>query len=431
MKSNALPIRYVNSVIAVIALLGAFSTWAAPEPADDALPLVGTGGHGHTYPGATVPFGYVQISPDTRTEGWDACSGYHYADSSIMGFSHTHLSGTGCPDLGDLLIMPVTGSLGDAPLEAKRFTSPFSHENETATPGYYKVSLDKYGVTVELAATAHAAMHRYLFPANEAAQQHLVLDLVHGLASKPIEACLKMEDKNTLTGYCRSGGWANGKTVYFVIESSQPFSGFGLEVDGKPLPSAQAEAKGPNVRGHLDYKGAQVVLRVGLSPVSLEGARKNLAAEIGAKDFDRVRADARAAWNEYLSRVTIESSDRNLRQTFYSTFYHTATAPTLYNDADGTYIGSDRKVHEHPGFNYYSTFSLWDTYRAEHPLMTVVQPGRVNDFVQSMLASYQQSEEHVLPMWPLACCETWCMIGYHSAPVIADAYAKGFRGFDA
>ena len=144
-----------------------------------------------------------------------------------------------------------------------------------------------------------------------------------------------------------------------------------------------------------------------------------------------MRADARAAWNEYLSRVTIESSDRNLRQTFYSTFYHTATAPTLYNDADGTYIGSDRKVHEHPGFNYYSTFSLWDTYRAEHPLMTVVQPGRVNDFVQSMLASYQQSEEHVLPMWPLACCETWCMIGYHSAPVIADAYAKGFRGFDA
>jgi len=435
MKLKALPICHLIPLAALIAFIGGINAGAAPEPADEALPLVGTGGHGHTYPGATVPFGYVQVSPYTRTEGWDACSGYHYADSSIMGFSHTHLSGTGCADLGDLLVTPVTGSLdtpqGYTPLEAKRFLSAFSHDNETATPGYYKVTLDKYGVTAELTATAHAAMHRYAFPANEAAQQHLVLDLVHGLSSKPIEACLKIEDKNTLTGYRRSGGWANGKTVYFVVESSLPFSGFGLEVDGKPLPGAQSEAKGPNVRGHVDYKAARVVLRVGLSPVSLEGARKNLAAEIGAKDFDAVRAEARAAWNEYLSRITVESSDRNLRQTFYSTYYHTATAPTVYNDADGTYIGPDRKVHEHPGFNYYSTFSLWDTYRAEHPLMTLVQPGRVNDFVQSMLASYQQSEEHVLPMWPLACCETWCMIGYHSAPVIADAYAKGFRGFDA
>jgi putative alpha-1,2-mannosidase len=270
MRSKALPICYLTHVFALVAFIGGSPAEAAPEPADDALPLVGTGGHGHTYPGATVPFGYVQVSPDTRTEGWDACSGYHYSDSSIMGFSHTHLSGTGCPDLGDLLIMPVTGSLGTpqghAPLEAKRFCSPFSHEKETATPGYYKVSLDKYGVTAELTATAHAAMHRYTFPADDAAQKHLVLDLVHGLASKPIEACLKMEDKNTLTGYRRSGGWANGKTVYFVIESSASFSGSGLEVDSRPLPSAQSEAKAQNVRGHVDYTAAQVVLRVGLSP---------------------------------------------------------------------------------------------------------------------------------------------------------------------
>ena len=170
---------------------------------------------------------------------------------------------------------------------------------------------------------------------------------------------------------------------------------------------------------------------MGLSPVSLEGAKKNLQTEIGSRDFDGCARDARAAWNEYLSRITVESSDRNLRETFYSTLYHTATAPTLYNDADGSYIGVDRKVHERAGFNYYSTFSLWDTYRAEHPLMTLVQPGRVNDFVQSMLAFYQQSEPHALPMWPLACCETWCMIGYHSVPVIVDAYAKGFRGYDA
>ena len=274
------------------------------------------------------------------------------------------------------------------------------------------------------------AMHRYTFPADEAAQSNTwcwtSCTAWPASRSKP---CLKIENKNTVTGYRRSGGWANGKTVYFVIESSEPFSGFGLELDGKPLPSGQAEAKGKNVRGHLDYQRGgrgSSRLRVGLSPVSLEGARKNLATEIGAKDFEQVRADARAAWNEYLSRITVESSDRNLRQTFYSTLYHTATAPTLYNDADGTYIGPDRKVHERAGFNYYSTFSLWDTYRAEHPLMTLVQPGRVNDFVQSMLAFYQQSEQHALPMWPLACCETWCMIGYHSVPVIADAYAQGF-----
>ena len=173
------------------------------------------------------------------------------------------------------------------------------------------------------------------------------------------------------------------------------------------------------------------MLRVGLSPVSIEGAKRNLQTEIGNRSFDEIHEQARAAWNDYLSRITVESSDRNLRETFYSTLYHTATAPTLYNDADGSYTGQDRKVHERPGFNYYSTMSLWDTYRAEHPLMTLVQPGRVNDFVRSMLASYQQSEQHALPMWPLACCETWCMIGYHSAPVIADAYAKGFRGFDA
>lgn len=442
MKPQARPISHLIRIAAVSACVAAGSAGAAPMPADEALPLVGTGGHGHTYPGATVPFGFVQVSPDTRTEGWDACSGYHYSDSSILGFSHTHLSGTGCPDLGDLLIMPVTGKL-EGSLEAKRFRSPFAHDMEVAQPGYYSVNLDKPGVHVELTATAHAAMHRYTWAlAREGrltSEEHLLLDLVHGLASKPIEAALNVESSNRVTGYRRTGGWAKDKTVFFVIESSEPFSGYGLEVDGKPLPAGTAEAKGKAVRGHLDYttikfntkQGPQLVLRVGLSPVSLEGAKRNLQTEIGSKDFDMVRNAARTAWNEYLSRITVESSDHNLRETFYSALYHTATAPTLYNDADGSYIGVDRKVHERAAFNYYSTFSLWDTFRAEHPLMTLVQPGRVNDFVQSMLAFYQQSEPHALPMWPLACCETWCMIGYHSVPVIADAYAKGFRGYDA
>jgi predicted alpha-1,2-mannosidase len=438
MKSPACRIQHLSRIATLSVCLAALTGWTA-QPVDDALPLVGTGGHGHTYPGATVPFGFVQVSPDTRTEGWDACSGYHYTDKTILGFSHTHLSGTGCADLGDLLLLPMVGKL-DGSLDAKAYSSPFTHEFELARPGYYRVHLDKYGVDAELTATAHGAMHRYSFNnAFAGTGPHLLLDLAHGLSSKALEASLKIESPTRVSGYRRSGGWANGKTVYFVIESSQPFTGYGLETDGRRLEfqsDHRTQTKGKNVRGYLDYAnlpatGSHLVLRVGLSPVSVEGAARNLQAELGAKSFEQVHEAARLAWNDYLSRITIESTDHNLRETFYSAFYHTATAPTLYNDADGTYLGVDRQVHAPSGFNNYSTFSLWDTYRAEHPLMTLVQPGRVNDFVQSMLAFYQQSEHHGLPMWPLASCETGCMIGYHSVPVITDAYAKGFRGFDA
>jgi predicted alpha-1,2-mannosidase len=421
----------------------AFCSQAAPEPVDEALPIIGTGGHGHTYPGATVPFGFVQLSPDTRTptepwtvEGWDGCSGYHYSDSSLLGFSHTHLSGTGCGDLGDLLVMPVTGPLGSsdrtyAPLAAERFRSPFTHEKEVVQPGYYRVWLEKYGVLAELTATAHAGMHRYSFPASD--QNHLLLDLVHGLGSKPIESCLKVESHTVVTGYRRSSGWAEGKTVYFVIESSRPFTGFGLEVDDRPLAPDKSEAKGKNVRGHLDYKASAkqpILLRVGLSATSREEAKNNLQTEIRTWDFDAVRQSARDVWNQSLSSLRVESADANIRQTFYSALYHTMTAPTLYNDADGSYRGPDHNVHPPAGFQYYCTFSLWDTFRAEHPLLTLVQPGRVNDFVRSMLAFSEQSSQNALPMWPLASCETGCMIGYHSVPVIADAYAKGFRDYD-
>jgi predicted alpha-1,2-mannosidase len=416
-------------------LLLAFNSGAASEPADDALPIVGTGGHGHTYPGATVPFGFVQISPDTRTEGWDACSGYHYADDSILGFSHTHLSGTGCGDLGDVLLLPFTGSLDTAgnylPLEAKRFRSHFSHNQELAQPGYYRVLLDSYNILAELAATTHAGMHRYTFPASE--HGHVLLDLVHGLNSQPLESLIQVEGKTLVTGYRRSGGWANGKTFFFAIESSEPFHGFGLEVDGQPLPAEQSQAKGKLVRAHLDYQtsaGQQILLRIGLSATSIEGAKKNLQAEIESWDFETVRQGARAAWNRSLSPIRIESSDPYVRQTFYSSLYHAMTAPVLFNDADGSYRGPDNQVHSAPGFQYYCTFSLWDTFRAEHPLMTLIQPGRVNDFVRSMLAFNDQSEQHALPMWPLASCETGCMIGYHSVPVIVDAYSKGFRGYD-
>lgn len=440
---KAMSLQAIRIVATVGACLLSCYSRAALQPVDEALPMVGTGGHGHTYPGATVPFGFVQISPDTRTPtdpwtvaGWDGCSGYHYSDSTIMGFSHTHLSGTGAGDLGDLLVMPVTGGLDGTniyqPLAAERFRSGFSHDQELSRPGYYRVRLDRYDVVAELTATAHAGMHRYTFPASD--ENHLLIDLVHGIGNKCTEAWLAVESSNLVTGHRQSGGWATNKTIYFVIECSQPFAGFGLELDGKPLPPGQTEAKGKNVRGHLDYgtsAGRQIILRVGLSPTSVDEAKKNLQTEIPAWDFDAVSEAAKNIWNENLSRIRIESSNPNFRQTFYSALYHTMTAPTLYNDADGSYRGPDNKIHSGAGFKNYSTFSLWDTFRAEHPLLTLVQPERVNDFVQTMLAFHQESPDHALPMWPLANRETWCMIGYHSAPVIWDAYEKGFRGFDA
>lgn len=275
-------------------------------------------------------------------------------------------------------------------------------------------------------------MHRYTFPASD--QSHILIDLVHGIGNKCTGALLTVESSNLVTGYRRSDGWAKGKTIYFAIECTRPFAGFGLELDGKSLPPDQTEAKGKNVRGHLDYQtsaGEQIILRVGLSPTSVEEAKKNLQAEIPDWDFDAVRQASQNKWNENLSRIKIESSNPNIRQTFYSALYHTMTAPTLYNDADGTYRGPDKQVHSEAEFQYYSTFSLWDIFRGEAPLLTLTEPERVNDFVQSMLAFYQESPDHALPIWPLASYETWCMIGYHSVPVIYDAYEKGFRGFDA
>src|SRR5882757_1520251 len=430
----------MRNIIIAASVLGIacsdFSLIAAQQPVDEVLPMIGTGGHGHTFPGATVPFGMVQLSPDTRTHDWDACAGYHYSDNTIMGFSHTHLSGTGIREYGDLLVMPVTGPLndgaGDQSLTAKRFISGFSHDRELAQPGYYRVLLDKYDVVAELTATAHAGMHRYTFPASR--QSHILLDLVHGLENKPTAAALKIERDNLLTGFRRSDGWAKNIVIYFAIESSQPFKSFGLELDVKPLSTGATHVEGKDIRAHLDYEtaaGQQILLRVGLSPTSVEEAKNNLAAEIPAWDFDDVRLAARNTWNEQLSRIQIESPNPQIRQTFYSALYHTMTAPTLYNDTDGSYRGADGAVHTNAAFQYYSTFSLWDTFRAEHPLLTLIQPGRINDFIRSMLAFYQESPDHSLPMWPLASYETWCMIGYHSMPVIWDAYRKGFRGFDA
>lgn len=415
-----------RSVLSVTFFAFAFSLHAAPLPVDDALPIVGTAGHGHTYPGATVPFGFVQLSPDTRIDGWDACSGYNYVDTIIMGFSHTHLSGTGGADLGEVMIMPFTGSF-----DRTNFASTFSHDNELATPGYYRVKLDTYDILAELTATAHCGMHRYTFPKSK--DSHILIDLVHGIGDRaPAGASIKFESDRLITGVRKDKGWTQ-KTIYFAIESSHPFKTFGIELNGKPLSSGQSEAEGKNIRAHLDYRtknGEQIVLRVGLSPTSIEEAKKNLKAEITGWDFDAVRAAAKNDWNDKLSRIEIECSNPEIRQTFYSAMYHTMVSPTLYNNADGSYGGADGQAHTYAGFQDYSTFSIWDVFRAEMPLLNLTAPERANDFVQSLIAEYQQSPDHLLPYWPLANHDTGSMIGYHSVSIIYDAFEKGFRNYD-
>jgi predicted alpha-1,2-mannosidase len=413
-------------IACVISCVALPSLRATSLPVDDAWPMVGTAGHGHTYPGATIPFGFVQLSPDTRTAGWDACSGYNYADSTISGFSHTHLSGTGGADLGEVLIMPVTGDL-----DKTNYASNFSHDNELARPGYYRVHLDSYGIEAELTATAHCGMHRYTFPRSK--ESRILVDLMHNIGDRnTARATLKVENDRLITGERQSRGWTQ-KTIYFAIECSRPFRSFGIELDGKPLPAGTKFAQGKNIWAHLDYRTRsddQIVLRVGLSPTSVEEAKENLRSEIPNWDFDAVCAAARDDWERNLSRIEVECSNPEIRRTFYSAMYHTMMAPTLYNNADGSYSGADRQAHPSAGFQDYSTFSIWDVYRAEMPLLTIDEPDRMNDFVQSLLAEYQQSPQHLLPFWPLANYDTGSMIGYHAVSIIYDAYAKGFRGFD-
>ena len=433
---------------------------AAPSPVDAVHPMIGTSAHGHTYPGATVPFGMVQLSPDTRLGTWDGCSGYHYSDSAILGFSHTHLSGTGCGDLGDIRLTPLTGSSsGDWPKADKDgYHLRFSHDQETASPGYYRVQLQEPKVLAELTATAHAGMHRYTFPVGKAAW--LVIDLARGISNQPIEGSIVMESKTVISGYRRSKGWAADKTYFFVAEFSQPFgevwiedtrlrgreSGPKTDTLFQKRPTADSEigkiTKLGLPPGHpwiakkvevaIDFKQTEkpILMKIGLSAVSVEAARNNLAREIPGWDFPGVVDAARKQWNDVLGRIDAQSFDRAGRETFYTSLYHACMAPTLFNDVDGGYRGLDHQPHAAAGFQNYSTMSLWDTFRAEHPLLTIVQPQRVDDMINSMLAHYRELHHHALPIWPLAGNETGCMIGNHAIPVIVEAYVKGFRGFD-
>lgn len=393
-------------------------------------PFVGTAGHGHTYPGATRPFGMVQLSPDTRLTGWDGCSGYHYSDSIIYGFSHTHLSGTGISDYGDILLMPTVGNVKLNALTGgsaeNGYASRFQHRNESASPGYYSVQLDDDNILVELTATERAGLHRYTFPATQ--QANIIIDLTH--RDKVLDSGLRITGRDTIVGWRRSQAWARNQIVYFAIQFSHPLIASGIAVDDK-LVEGLSEARGQNVKGYFRfYTGTapQVLVRVGISAVDTNGAWLNLAAELNHKSFEQVKAEAAAAWNAELSKITVDGGNTNQLTNFYTALYHAMLAPNLFIDVDGRYRGRDMQIHKAEGFQNYTVFSLWDTFRAAHPLYALIDRKRTRDFIKTFLIQYEQGGR--LPVWELAGNETDTMIGYHAVSVIADAAVKGVDGFD-
>ncbi len=397
---------------------------------------IGTGGHGHTYPGATVPFGMVQLSPDTYNDGWDWCSGYHYSDSSIMGFSHTHLSGTGASDMLDFLLMPGTGPAKTIPglrqNPGEGYRSRFSHEEEIAEPGYYSVRLRDYNIRAELSATERAGIHRYTFPRSDSS--HFILDLLHAYGTTPVLwANLKIVGPDTIVGGRSMKGWAPGREIYFAMQFSKPFASSEIVSDEKRLDSSVREARGTSLKCLVHFQttdGEVIQVKTGISGVSAEGAQKNLEAEIPDWDFDKVRQAAHSSWSEHLSRIRISTSNARHKKIFYTGLYHMMVAPTLFDDVGGQYRGMDGKVHQLPhGLHNYSTFSLWDTFRAAHPMYTLFLADHVPDFVNCLIRMAQQSPDGV-PVWPLQAKETGCMTGYHSSSVIAEAHTKGFQGID-
>jgi predicted alpha-1,2-mannosidase len=398
-----------------LSVLPAISAGAQDRPPTSYVdPFVGTGGHGHTYPGPSLPFGMIQPGPDTRLSGWDGCSGYHYSDSRIFGFSHTHLSGTGIPDYADILVMPMSGEprLNNGADGRPGYSSAFSHDDEIARPGYYAVTLRDHGVRVELTTTLRAALHRYAFPQGRPA--HVILDLEH--RDRLLGADIEVVNEREIAGFRRSSSWARDQVVYFVMRFSKPFT-IGRD--------EAAEAKRALSFG---VNAGTVLVKVGISAVSVEGARRNLDAEIAGWDFEQVRRAADAAWERELAKIRVRGGSVSQRTTFYTALYHVMLTPNVYMDVDGQYRGRDLQVHRAEGFTYYSVFSLWDTFRALHPLLTLIDRARTRDFIQTLLRQYQEGGR--LPVWELAANETDTMIGYHAVPVIADAVAKGINGFD-
>ncbi len=384
-------------------------------------PFIGTGGHGHTFPGATLPFGMVQLSPDTRIDGsWDGCSGYHYSDTIIYGFSHTHLNGTGVSDFGDIMIMPT---MGEPLFDNKIYSSKFSHSNEKATAGFYAVKLDKHNIDVRLTASTRVGFHEYTF--NSSGQANIILDLNH--RDKLLYGDVKIIDNKTIEILRRSEAWAKDQYVYARMEFSAPMKISNVEANQENRKDFYSGTILKICFSKNVQKGEKILVKVSLSPTSYEGAKLN-NSEIKGWDFEKVKLEAEQKWNSELSKIEVTEADINKKTVFYTALYHTMVQPNIAQDLDGKYRGRDNKIHVAEGFDYYSVFSLWDTFRAAHPLYTLIDKKRTADFINTFLKQYEQGGR--LPVWELASNETDCMIGYHSVSVMADAMAKGITGFD-
>ena len=380
-------------------------------------PFIGTGGHGHTYPGATMPFGMMQLSPDTRLDGWDGCSGYHYSDEYIYGFSHTHLSGTGVSDYGDILLMPTNKAIFNNGSDGEEgYRAHFLHENEVAEPGYYKVHLDTTNIGVELTVSERSGMHKYQYPSPK--NQVLIVDLEHRDELNGFK--ISIINEKEVSGFRYSKAWATDQRLFYYIQFSHPIKDALRDYEVAPTKES-FEFINPN--------NDPVFIKIGISSVDEKGAKQNLEQEIGNKSFEDIKKEAQQNWEQQLEKIIIEADDLNNKTNFYSALYHTMLAPNLYQDVDGRYRGMDLNIHQTKDFEYYTVFSLWDTYRAAHPLYTIIEQERTNDFINTFLAKYD--EGGIMPIWDLAANYTGCMIGYHAVPVIADAYLKGIRNYDA
>ena len=383
-------------------------------------PFIGTGGHGHTYPGATMPFGMMQLSPDTRLDGWDGCSGYHYSDDEIYGFSHTHLSGTGVSDYGDILLMPTNKQVFNNGADGKEgYKSKFSHKREVAEPGFYKVHLEDTNIDVELTVSKRSGVHKYSFPSSE--NQFVILDLLH--RDKVLDAKINRISDTELSGFRFSEAWAKDQRLFFSIKTSHPFSDVLQSPEKEGVQGAQKIAL-----KFINPNNEAIIIKIGVSAVDIEGAKKNLKGEIGNQTFEEVKKIAQDFWEKQLEKIVIEDKNKDNKINFYTSMYHVSIAPNLYQDVDGRYRGMDNEIHKSVGFDYYTVFSLWDTYRAAHPLYTIIEQEKTNDFINTFLAKYD--EGGIMPIWDLAANYTGCMIGYHAVPVIADAYLKGIRNYD-
>ena len=415
--------RYIKVLFAALLLLG-----CTPKDSIDNFtayvdPKIGTGGHGHVFVGANVPFGLVQLGPTSIPQEWDWCSGYHDSDSTVIGFSHTHLSGTGIGDLFDVTVMPVVGEVtfarGTEDDQTSGLWSYADRTREIARPGYYSVPLTRYGITAEMTATNRVGLHRYTFPKSE--ESAIVIDLQNGGCwDKPTETFIEACGDNAVQGYRYSKGWANAQRIYFYAEFSKPFDDIHIHsIDYMPL-FAKADFN--------TTEGEKVLMKVGLSPVSIEGARANMAAELPGWDFEAVASAADEAWNAELGRISVDTADETAKKIFYTALYHSMFAPATFCDVDGKYRGADGDIYENPGYTTYTTFSLWDTYRAAMPLYSIFQSERYPELINTMLSIYK--EQGKLPVWHLHGCETDCMVGNPGIPPVADAIVKGFEGFD-